>query len=155
MSILERLRNPDLLAQMTMGEKLWGALVVTIIGMVVCMVALTAIMYSIKLMHLIFREKTEKAKTPDVPEAPEKPVLPTIPAEAAAILSPAAGKVTMLNAFEGASVQENDLLLLLEVDGTAYEVTAPCAGTVLSLCVHENDSVLTDAALVIFREKED
>lgn len=154
MNILERLRDPELLAQMSLGEKLGGALVVTVIGMLVCMVALTAIMYSIKLMHVIFREKEAPAgAAPEAPEAPA-PVLPAIPADAAAILSPAAGQVTVLNAFDGAKVQEGDVLLLLEVDGTAYEVTAPADGTVVSLCVRPGEAVLADGALAIFREKE-
>lgn len=154
MNILERLRDPELLAQMTLGEKLGGALVVTVIGMLVCMVALTAIMYSIKLMHVIFREK--EAPAPEGPSAAEAPapVLPEYPASAAALLSPAAGKVTMVNAFAGAAVREGDLLLLLEVDGVSYEISAPAAGEVLSLCVKENDAVVPDSALVIFREKE-
>ena len=150
MNILERLRDPEILAQMTLGEKLGGALVVTVIGMLVCMVALTAIMYAIKLMHVIFREKEEAVP---VPEAGPAPVLPDMPPEAAAILSPEAGTVTLVNAFKGANVKEGDLLLLLEVGGVTYEVTAPCDGTVLSLCVKEKEAVQPDAALVIFREK--
>lgn len=154
MNILERLRDPELLAQMTLGEKLGGALVVTVIGMLVCMVALTAIMYAIKLMHVIFREKeAPAAPVPDSVDTPV-PVLPEMPPEAAAILSPEAGTVTLLNAFKGANVKEGDLLLLLEVGGITYEVTAPCDGTVLSLCVKEQEAVQPDAALVIFREKE-
>ena len=152
MNILERLRDPALLAQMSLGEKLGGALVVTVIGMLVCMVALTAIMYSIKLMHVIFREK--EAPVGAAPEAPEAPALPDIPADAAAILSPAAGTVTALNAFAGAKVEEGDVLLLLEAGGASYEIPAPCAGTVVSLCVNAGDAVLADSALVIFREKE-
>ena len=155
MNILERLRDPVLLEQMSLGEKLGGALVVTVIGMLVCMVALTAIMYSIKLMHVIFREKEAPVgAAPEAPEAPEAPALPDIPADAAAILSPAAGTVTALNAFAGAKVQEGDVLLLLEAGGASYEIPAPCAGTVVSLCVNAGDAVLTDSALVIFREKE-
>lgn len=153
MNILERLRDPEILAQMTLGEKLGGALVVTVIGMLVCMVALTAIMYAIKLMHVIFREKAETAPVPAESPAPA-PVLPDMPPEAAAILSPEAGTVTLLNAYKGAEVKAGDLLLLLEVGGVSYEVTAPCDGTVLSLCVKENEAVQPDAALVIFREKE-
>lgn len=149
MNILERLRDPALLAQMSLGEKLGGALVVTVIGMLVCMVALTAIMYSIKLMHVIFREKEAP-----VGAAPEAPALPDIPADAAAILSPAAGTVSALNAFAGAKVEEGDVLLLLEAGGASYEIPAPCAGTVVSLCVNPGDAVLNDSALVIFREKE-
>lgn len=153
MNILERLRDPELLAQMTLGEKLGGALVVTVIGMLVCMVALTAIMYAIKLMHVIFREKEEAAPVPEAGSAPA-PVLPDMPPEASAILSPEAGTVTRLNAYDGANVKEGDLLLLLEVGGITYEVTAPCNGTVLSLCVKEKEAVQPDTALVIFREKE-
>ena len=154
MNILERLRDPEVLAQMGLGERLGGALVVTVIGMLVCMVALTAIMYSIKLMHVIFREKeASPAPAPDAGPA-SAPVLPDMPPEAAAILSPETGKVTLLNAWKGANVKAGDLLLLLEVGGTAYEVTAPCEGTVLSLCVKEGETVQPDAALVIFREKE-
>ena len=154
MNILERLRDPELLAQMTLGEKLGGALVVTVIGMLVCMVALTAIMYAIKLMHVIFREKeTPAVPVPGPADAPA-PVLPDMPPEAAAILSPAAGQVTVLNAFDGAKVHEGDVLLLLEVDGTAYEVTAPADGTVVSLCVRPGEAVPADGALAIFREKE-
>lgn len=155
MNILERLRDPALLAEMSLGEKLGGALVVTVIGMLVCMVALTAIMYSIKLMHVIFREK-EPAAGPEAPEAAETPApaLPNIPADAAAILSPAAGKVTVLNAFDGAKVKEGDVLLLLEVDGASYEVPAPADGTVVSLCVKPGEAVAADSALAIFREKE-
>ena len=57
MSILERLSDPELLGQMSVGQKVVGALVTAVIGMLVCMVVLAIIMLVIRIMHALMSRK--------------------------------------------------------------------------------------------------
>lgn len=152
MNILEQLRDPEILSTLSLGQKFWGAIVVTITGMVVCMVALTAILFAIKLMHAVFKEKTVPAAEGP---APESAPLPEFPAGSCGVLSPSAASVSALNAYEGASVREGDVLLLVRVGAAEYEIPAPCAGTVETLPVAVGDEVGENAVLAVIREKED
>lgn len=158
MSILERLRDPALLDQMSLGEKLWGAVIVMIIGMVACLVALTAIMYAIKLMHLLFRDRKQvpaAAAAAAAPAGEEAAVrLPDPRAFAAGsvvVSSPCAGQVTALNARVGASVRAGDVLLLLRAFQSENELLAPEDGVVAELRVAQGDQVGDGQVLAVLR----
>ena len=151
MSIIEQLRDPEVLSTLSLGQRLWGAIVVTVIGMVVCMVALTAILYAIKLMHILLGEKEVPAADGPAPAAP----LPEFPAGRCGVLSPAAATVTLCNAYEGAAVRVGDVLLLVRVNGAEYEIPAPCAGTVEALSVSAGDEVSENSVLAVIREEEE
>ena len=154
MNILERLKDPAVLGQMGFGEKLGAALVTAVIGMLVCMVALAAIMYCIKLMHAIMGRKQPAADTPaPAPAAPPIPQ-PALADGLSGIATPCAGSVKALNAAVGAVVRAGDVLLLMESGGSVFQFPAPADGTVEKLCVAEGDSVEASQVLVILKDKE-
>ena len=74
MSILERLSDPELLGQMSVGQKVVGALVTAVIGMLVCMVVLAIIMLAIRIMHALMSRKDAPAA--EVPAADENALGP-------------------------------------------------------------------------------
>ena len=152
MSILERLSDPSLLEQMSVGQKLAGALVTAVIGMLVCMVVLAIIMLAIRIMHALMSRGAAPAEGP-APEVPA-PEVPQLPDGQCGVSSPCAGTVQALNAAEGAAVREGDVLLLMEAGGSVFQFPAPAAGTVLKLCAAEGDAVAAGQVLVILKEKE-
>ncbi len=154
MSILERLSDPDLLGQMTVGQKLAGALITAVIGMLVCMAVLAVIMLAIRIMHALMSRKTAPAEAaaPAVP-APAR-AQPELPDGQCGIASPCAGKVQALNAAEGAAVRLGDVLLLMEAGGSVFQFPAPAEGRVKKLCAAEGDAVEAGQVLVILEEKE-
>ncbi len=81
MSIIEKLQDPEILATLPMAEKLSGALIVMVLGMVTCMVILTIIMFVVKLMHHIMSKDERKAAKSAAPAGEIDP------ATAAAIVS--------------------------------------------------------------------
>ena len=156
MSILERLSDPSLLAQMGLGEKVAGALVTAVIGMLVCMAVLAIIMLAIRIMHALMSGSAPKTADGPSPEAAENPpAAPEIPAGSYGISTPRTGAVKALNAAEGAVVREGDVLLLLESGGSIFEFPVPDAGTVSRLCVKEGDAVQAGQVLAILKEKEE
>ena len=82
MSIIEKLQDPEILATLPVAEKLSGALVVMVLGMVTCLVVLTIIMYFVKLMHHIMSREERKAEKAAAASTGE-----IDPATAAAIVS--------------------------------------------------------------------
>ncbi len=154
MSILERLSDPELLGQMSVGQKVVGALVTAVIGMLVCMVVLAIIMLAIRIMHALMSRKA----APTEAEAAAAPVpakaQPQLPDGQCGVASPCAGKVQTLNASEGAAVRMGDVLLLMEAGSSLFQFPAPVAGTVTKLCAAEGDSVEAGQVLVILKEKE-
>ena len=154
MSILERLSDPELLGQMSVGQKVVGALVTAVIGMLVCMVVLAIIMLVIRIMHaLMSRKAAPEAQPPAAVPAPAKPQ-PELPDGQCGVASPCAGKVQTLNASEGAAVRVGDVLLLMEAGGSLFQFPAPAEGTVMKLCAAEGESVEAGQVLVILKEKE-
>ena len=154
LSILERLSDPELLGQMTVGQKLAGALVTAVIGMLVCMAVLAIIMLAIRIMHALMSRKA-------APEAPAPAAVtsgpkaqPELPDGQCGVASPCAGKVQALNASEGAAVRVGDVLLLMEAGGSLFQFPAPAEGTVARLCAAEGDSVEAGQVLVILKEME-
>ena len=152
MSILERLSDPSLLEQMSVGQKLLGSLVTAVIGMLVCMLVLAVIMLAIRIMHALMSGKAAPAEGPAL-ETPA-PKAPELPDGQCGVSSPCAGTVQTLNAAEGAAVREGDVLLLMEAGGSVFQFPAPAAGTVMKLCAAEGDAVAAGQVLVILKEKE-
>ncbi|MBR4692086.1 MAG: OadG family protein [Oscillospiraceae bacterium] len=153
MSILERLSDPELLGQMSLGQKLLGSLITAVIGMLVCMVVLAIIMLAIRIMHALMSRKDAPAEGPAPAPAPV-PAAPALADGECGVASPCAGTVQTLNAFEGAAVREGDVLLLMEADGSVFQFPAPAEGTVARVCAAEGDAVSAGQVLVILREKE-
>ena len=153
MSILERLSDPELLGRMSVGQKLLGALVTAVIGMLVCMLVLTIIMLAIRIMHALMTRRAEPAGEKPSEPAPAK-AQPELPDGQCGIASPCAGKVQTLNAADGAAVRAGDVLLLMEAGGSLFQFPAPAAGTVARLCAAEGDAVEAGQVLVILKEKE-
>ena len=154
LSILERLSDPELLGQMTVGQKLAGALITAVIGMLVCMAVLAVIMLAIRIMHALMSRKAAPAEA----EAPAVPAhakaQPELPDGQCGVASPCAGKVRTLNAAEGAAVRLGDVLLLMEAGGSVFQFPAPAEGRVKKLCAAEGDAVEAGQVLVILEEKE-
>ena len=154
MSILERLSDPELLGQMSVGQKVVGSLVTAVIGMLVCMVVLAIIMLAIRIMHaLMSRKDAPAAEVPEAPAAVPAKAQPQLP-DGQCGASPCAGKVQTLNASEGAAVRVGDVLLLMEAGGSLFQFPAPAEGTVMKLCAAEGESVEAGLVLVILKEKE-
>lgn len=150
MSIIDKLKDAEILATMSAGEKLWGAVVVMIIGIATCLVALTVIMYAIKLMHVIFRPKEEKSgQDAAAPEAAAELNPDDFDDGAVVVTCPADGKVTALNAAVGASVRSGDVLLILNAFNCDNEITAPEDGTISRILVDEGNQVRRGEALVV------
>ena len=150
MSILERLSDPELLGQMSVGQKVVGALVTAVIGMLVCMVVLAIIMLVIRIMHALMSRKAAPAAEAPAPAKAQ----PELPDGQCGVASPCAGKVQTLNASEGAAVRVGDVLLLMEAGGSLFQFPAPAEGTVMKLCAAEGESVEAGQVLVILKEKE-
>ena len=154
LSILERLSDPELLGQMSLGQKIAGALITAVIGMLVCMLVLAIIMLAIRIMHALMSGKSAPAaETPAPAAAPARPQ-PQLPDGQCGIATPCAGKVQALNAAVGAAVRAGDVLLLMEAGGSVFQFPAPAAGTVAKLCAAEGESVEAGQVLVILKEKE-
>jgi len=82
LSIIERMKDPDILATLPIGEKLYGALVVMVLGLATCIVVLTIIMLFVKILHAIMSRNEKKAQ-----RAAEEPAGEIDPETAAAIVS--------------------------------------------------------------------
>lgn len=82
MSIIEKMKDPDILATLPVGEKLYGAFTVMVLGLVTCIVVLTIIMLFVKIMHAIMSSSEKKAQ-----RAAEEPAGEIDPETAAAIVS--------------------------------------------------------------------
>lgn len=82
LSIIEKMQDPEVLVTLPVAEKLYGALIVMVLGMVTCMVILTIIMFTVKLMHHIMSREERAAK-----KAVQESAGEIDPATAAAIVS--------------------------------------------------------------------
>lgn len=88
MSIMDKLKDPELLATLGVGDKLVGSLIVMVLGMVSCIVVLLLIMLVVNLLKIISvsRGKSEPPvaqRVPVVPEEDEAAVLAAITAAVA------------------------------------------------------------------------
>ncbi|MBR6654592.1 MAG: OadG family protein [Oscillospiraceae bacterium] len=82
MSIIEKMKDPDILATLPIGEKLYGALTVMVLGLVTCIGVLTIIILFVKIMHAIMSNNEKKAQ-----RAADEPAGEIDPETAAAIVS--------------------------------------------------------------------
>lgn len=84
MSIIDKIKDPDILAALPVGEKLYGAVVVMVIGLVTCIAVLTIIMTCVKILHAIVSRSERKAEKAAAANAPAGEIDPET---AAAIVS--------------------------------------------------------------------
>ena len=82
MSIIEKMKDADILATLPLGEKLYGAVTVMVLGLVTCICVLTIIMLFVKVLHAIMSHSEKKAQ-----RAADEPAGEIDPATAAAIVS--------------------------------------------------------------------
>ncbi len=62
LSIIEKMQDPELIATLSLGEKLRGSLIVMALGLGTCLVVLAIIMLAVKIMHALLAEKPKKEK---------------------------------------------------------------------------------------------
>jgi len=82
LSIIEKMQDAQIFANMPVGEKLYGALIVMVLGLATCIVVLAVIMFVVKIMHFLMSRSEEKAK-----RGAEEPTAEIDPATAAVIVS--------------------------------------------------------------------
>ena len=61
LGVIERFKDPEILAQMGIGEKLGGSLIIMVLGLLTCIVVLTLIMIVIKIMHKLMESAEARA----------------------------------------------------------------------------------------------
>jgi Na+-transporting methylmalonyl-CoA/oxaloacetate decarboxylase gamma subunit len=61
LDLVEKLRDPELLKAMGIGDKLLGTLIVMVLGLAICMMILSIIMLAIKLLRLTSLKKAAPA----------------------------------------------------------------------------------------------
>lgn len=102
MSIIEKMQDPEILATLPVGEKLYGALIVMVLGMVTCMVVLTIIMFLVKFMHAVMNRAERKAEK--VAAAPAGEIDP----ETAAAIVSAVSEMEGGKPFKVRSIQQDE-----------------------------------------------
>ena len=80
-SLMEKMKDVELFNEMGFGEKMLGSLVTAIMGMGITFIVLIILMYSIKAMGAILRDKKKSAAT----TVPETPAAAAAPAAAPAV----------------------------------------------------------------------
>ena len=74
MDIISKMRDPELLKAMELGEKLIGSFIVMILGLATCMIILFIIQMVVKLLHIV-GGKENQSKVPAAPvPTPASPV---------------------------------------------------------------------------------
>ena len=81
--------------------------------------------------------------------APSAPVAPSAPAEGSQVVAPMPGKILNVKVNVGDSVNEGDLVLLLEAMKMENEVFASATGKVVQIPVKSGDSVNTGDVLMV------
>lgn len=87
------------------------------------------------------------APTPVAPAAPAPAPVATAPAGGTAISAPMPGTILDVQVKEGQSVNEGDVLFILEAMKMENEIVAPTSGTITKVLATKGSTVATDEAL--------
>ena len=135
LGVIERLKDPVLLEQMTVGERLSAALIVMVLGLLTCIVVLALIMIVIKIMHRIMENSDAKAAGRTV----------------SIVTSPLAGSVISVSAAAGKSAAKGDALLTVRGAAGDTVVCAPDGGNITEVKIKSGDSVSAGDALLVIQ----
>ena len=87
---------------------------------------------------------------PDAVEAAPAPVAaPFAVGDGTKVIAPMPGTILSVNVSNGQSVNEGDVLFILEAMKMENEIVAPCAGTVKQVIATKGASVATDEVLAV------
>ncbi len=138
LGVIERFKDPDVLAGMSLGEKLGGSLIIMVLGILTCIVVLTLIMIVIKIMHKLMEGSAARAAGRSV----------------LLVTSPVAGSVVSVAAAVGKNASKGDLLATVAGPQGESGVCAAEAGRVTEIKVKAGDSVDVGDVLAVLEKKE-
>lgn len=81
--------------------------------------------------------------------APAAAPAPVVVGDGTKIIAPMPGTILSVNVSAGQSVNEGDVMFILEAMKMENEIVAPCAGTVSQVIATKGSSVATDEVLAV------